>query len=59
MEVIKASGQKKRVYQTGLKLDGEVQATDDRWREGVNIDQPIILGEDPHLQERNVRKTQL
>lgn len=53
MEVIKESGKKVRVHQTGLKLDGEIQATDDRWREGVNIDQPIILGEDPHLQERN------
>ncbi|XP_045168630.1 laminin subunit alpha-4-like [Mercenaria mercenaria] len=53
METIRENGKKERVYQTGLKLDGRLQASDDRWRDGVNIDKPVILGEDPHLQDRS------
>lgn len=54
VETINEDGTKALVYQTGLKLDGETEETDNRWRAGVHIYQPIILGEDPHLNDRKV-----
>ena len=54
MEVTNDDNEKVKVSQTGLTVDGKVQAMDERWRDGVNIFQPIILGEDPHLEGKAV-----
>ena len=54
MDVRRENGKKERIHQTGLKVDGRVLAVDERWREGVNIYQPITLGKDPHLDGRAV-----
>ena len=55
-EVIRAGGSRQTAYQTGLKVDGVVQAVDNGLRERVDIRGPIILGEDPHLADRQVRE---
>ncbi|XP_060596441.1 uncharacterized protein LOC132750463 [Ruditapes philippinarum] len=49
----KANGTTERVHRTGLKVDGVLEAFDDRYRSDVQIFPPITLGEDPHLQERS------
>lgn len=46
----------KMKYQTGLKVDGILEAGDHRKRTGVDIRPPFILGEDPHFADRAVKK---
>ena len=54
MSIVDRYGGTDQVEQTGLKVDGVQQAVDNRQRVGVNIFRPIILGRDPHQEDRVV-----
>ncbi|KAL4222643.1 hypothetical protein ACF0H5_018685 [Mactra antiquata] len=56
VQINDTDGKSRTVQQTGLELDGVIQAVDSRRREDVNIFQPIILGEDPHLAARSSKR---